>query len=122
MKLSGETSAQFAGKAKPKNAKLVHSVIETKIWETPQKCIVAFYHLRDESNSVTYLQGYVYYPLDSVVYKRISLKPIENVYNAPVGVMSVFFVNADQDSQKELAVVCSEEIHNHDMYGITLPN
>jgi hypothetical protein len=92
-------------------------VIETEAWATPQKCIIAFYHLHDESGFVTYLQGYVYYPLDSVLYKAISLEPIERVHNAPVGVMSVFFVNADQNNQKELAVLCSEEIHNRDVYG-----
>jgi hypothetical protein len=115
MKLSGETSAQFAEKVKPENSEVIHLVVETDVWQTAQKCIIAFYQVAKEGLDDVYV--YVYYPLDSLSYKSIRFGPIEGEGNSAAEILSVFFVNADQDTHKELAVLCAFDFDAYDVAG-----
>ncbi len=116
-KLKSETVEQFALRVKPEKSRLVHSVIETDIWQLAQKCIVAIYQVGSESDDPVAVKGVLYYPIDSASYKCIGFGPIDTVFNAPAEVLAVFFVNADKDSQKELAVLCGFDFHNRDAAG-----
>lgn len=115
---SSETAEQFVFRIKSDTLHVAHSVIETTIWTVDKKAIIAFfgYDAPDPNLGFNLIVGYVYYPIDSDIYRQIPLEIIEEDGGLPE-VISVFFVNADADNPKELGVLCKYTQRHYDYSG-----
>jgi hypothetical protein len=116
----GETAAEFAGSILPNDsARLVSQVLETKLWDSTKKIIIAFYSAtieftptQKEAFKEKVVQGYVFVPLVDGQYKRLLIDTYTQE-GADAYVETVFFANADKDKQKELIILCSWDQNGH---------
>lgn len=116
---ANESVETFIKRLKPDTVELAHSIIETKIWNTSNKAIIAFYGYDDTSDlniGFNKIFGHLYLPTGNNIYRDISFGPIEEDGGYPK-IISVFFANADTDRPKELIVLCKYEQHHYDYGG-----
>lgn len=114
-----ETAEMFANRSKPDTTELAHPVIETSIWDTDGKAIIAFYGYddpKDVNTGFNKVFGHVYMPVGQNIYRDISFGPIEEDGGYPK-IISVFFANADNDNSKELIVLCKYDQRHYDYSG-----
>ena len=95
-------------------------VIETKVWGQ-ERCIIGFYirpyHL---PNTIDELEldviGYLYRPVGINSYERILIDTFENEGGC-AEIISVFFVNTDNDTTHELGVLAKWPVRHYQIYG-----
>ena len=99
---------------------LGHQIIETDIWDRTNKSIIAFYGFDDPKDpNIGYdeIQGHLFMSVEKGIYRDISFGPITQDGGLPE-IVSVFFANADKDTEKELIVLCKlEQTHHYDYSG-----
>jgi hypothetical protein len=112
-----ESAKEIAERFKPKDAEIVHEVIQTKVWGK-KDVIIVFYasrYIDDQSTTVPferqYVEGYLLIPDDAKNYKKVLIYKFEDD-NVETIIQSVFFANADKDSEKELIILttCSHRL------------
>lgn len=126
-KYAGETPEQFVERTKPDSSTVVHSVLQTKKIGTQENALMVFYskpmfqqrlHKPDDyaPQIGVYILGYLFIPQASQKYERILIDTIFPDGGDPE-ILSVFNVNADDDKEKELAVLCIYEQRHYDYNG-----
>lgn len=90
------------------NYKIGHRVIETKEWLNDIITIIVFFDIYYPDEDSENVEGHVYFSFDEKKYYSIG---IDTFY--PEGrkatIEYVFFENVDEDSEKELVILCSWE-------------
>jgi hypothetical protein len=115
IKKISESSEQFVKRIMPDTLTLAHTVIETGVWDSTGKAIIALYRY-DSEDEVSTVLGHVYLKNDSSEYQDITFGPIEGEQN-PVEILSLFFANADDDKEKELFVLSTWKTKHYDAEG-----
>ncbi|ANH83129.1 hypothetical protein A8C56_21010 [Niabella ginsenosidivorans] len=121
-----ESIEQFADRIRPDSSTLIeHQIFETKNFD-PKNAILAFYQktITETYQTGTYtdhdqyniILGYLYLPSTENNYRRILIDTIPPDGGDPE-ILSVFYVNADKDTDKELAVLCKYEQRHYDYGG-----
>lgn len=118
-RVGSETAEAFVKRIMPDTTELVHPIIETNVWDSAAKAIIAFYGYDDKKDINTgfnTITGYVYLPLGKNAYRAIQFGTIDEEGGYPE-VISVFFANADKDKAKELVVLVMHEQRHYDYSG-----
>lgn len=111
------TARQIAENFKPEKSEIVHQVIETKVWGK-KNVIIVFYetkYIDSESTTTPYerqfVEGYLLIPDSKNKYQKVLIYKFEDDNVATI-VNSVFFANADNDTEKELIILttCSHRL------------
>lgn len=95
---------------KPKNAVIVHQIIETNIWEM-KNVVIVFYeskYLDNDKRERQYIEGYLLIPNQKNQYKKVLISKFVDD-NVDTEINSVFFANADNDKEKELIVLTKNQ-------------
>ncbi len=97
---------------------LAHPVIETKEWDPLKKVILCFLRYtkttryENETGEETYIVGHVLVPTAPNTYKQILIDSFMEDYGGEPIIETVFFVNADKDKEREIAIMVSyKSIH-----------
>jgi hypothetical protein len=95
-------------------------VIETQVWGQ-ERCIIGFYirpyHLPNTMEELELdLIGYLYRPIGNYSYERILIDTFENEGGC-AELLSVFFVNADKDTAREVGVLVKWPVRHYQIYG-----
>ncbi len=109
-----EDPRKVAEQFKPENAAIVHSVIQTSLWGK-ENSIIVFYESRYTSmdeyqdglrypHEYQYVDAYLLIPDEKNEYEKVLIHHFEDD-NVDTEIQSVFFANADSDSQKELIIL-----------------
>lgn len=114
-----ETIDAFAARNAPLQSELVHTVIQTTAWDTPNS-VIAFYKrdVKEGSTPETIVDGYLFLPRSAGNYEKILIHHFEEEGDT-ARIEAVFFANADRDPAKELVVLCSWK-QNHAIVKGTL--
>lgn len=112
--LGQETKEQIAERLKPEKSELIHTVIQQDIWGN-KDVIIAFYETRyidsisgTEPYERQFVEGYLYLKKNKD-YTKVLISKFEDD-NVDTNITSVFFANADKDSEKEL-IILSTVVH-----------
>ncbi|OXA93099.1 hypothetical protein [Flavobacterium hercynium] len=112
-----QIAKEVAERFKPKDAEIVHEVIQTKVWGK-KDVIIVFYasrYIDDQSTTIPferqYVEGYFLIPDGAKNYKKVLIYKFEDD-NVETIIQSVFFANADKDSERELIILttCSHRL------------
>ena len=98
---------------------LAHPVIETNVWDSSSKSILALFGYDDTTDiNVGYnaIYGHLYIPVGPNTYRNVNFGPITEDGGYPE-VISVFFANADKGKEKELIVMCKYWQKHYDYDG-----
>lgn len=112
-----ESVEQFTLRCKPSlNEELCSDVIETDLWNSKNKMIIAFYSVIESQKSREkdieyFVSGYIFIPIGNEIYTRISIDQYVQE-GGDAKIESVFFANADKDQKNEMIILCSWE-QNH---------
>lgn len=112
-RLEKETAEEFALRLKPDSLELAHKVIETASWGSKGRIIIAFYNkpmvhiFSDPVDTIKrqYITGVLYIATVNNRYQKAIIDTLNEYDN----VESVFFANADRDSDLELVILFSTE-------------
>ena len=110
IQLKDTRKQKIAEHFKPKNAVIVHQIIETDIWEM-KNVVIVFYeskYLDEDKRERQYLEAYLLIPNQKNQYKKILISKFEDD-NVDTEINSVFFANADRDKEKELIILTKNE-------------
>ena len=104
------TKQSVAELFKPKNASIVHQIIETDIWEM-KNVILVFYesrYLDEDQRERQYIEGNLLIPNQKNQYKKVLISKFEDD-NVDTEINSIFFANADKDKEKELIILTKNQ-------------
>jgi len=103
-----ETAEEFAIRLKPDSSEIAHEIIETEALDISKKTIIAFYSQdfisikeKQEQNRII---GLAFVPTGENKYDRILIDTLYD-YSSPFTIEAVFFVNANSDKDRELAIL-----------------
>jgi hypothetical protein len=124
-----ESADAFIQRQKPPHAKRVHQIIETGKWIENKNIILVFFSYGDSTGYALdtietgmgydkFIFGYLYLPLDGNNYTKILIDtfPVRN--NELINIESVFFTNADENPDKELAIIVTKYVDQSTYHGI----
>ncbi|QSE97988.1 hypothetical protein [Fulvivirga lutea] len=117
-RMPNESPEQFVERTIPDTLKLAHSIIESTEWSKDSKAIIAFYGYDqpDANQGFNTIFGYIYLPVSKDSFKRIELEPIYEDAGLPE-IISIFYVNADNDTPRELGVLCRYWTRSYEHMG-----
>ena len=118
-RIPGEPALQFVVRARPLYMEfpqeMTPRIIETREW-TPEPSIIAFYtqkyYVNEDGDLPKYNYrsfGYLFVPTGKDTYKRMLIDTFNNG-GKPVKIENAFFVNADNDNDKELVVMATSQV------------
>ena len=117
-RFENETVEQFVTRLKPDSTEIAHKIIETSSWVKRKKIIIAFYtkpvvHIYSDPADTLRTQstiGIIYIEKEKRQYQKILI----DTFKEGSDIESLFFANADKDSDLELCVLLS---YRPDLYS-----
>ncbi|MGH2665869.1 hypothetical protein [Flavobacterium sp.] len=108
LRYENETASDFADRILPNQSKIIGKVVETSLWDNKTKTIIVFYKSKTLNEFKKYNSfGQVFIEMEKNVFKSIYIDGSADSSLDGIFIESVFFVNADKDTDKELAVMYS---------------
>jgi len=125
--LINSSPTEIAESLKPKNSKIVHSVIQAN-FSGATNVIIAFYEtkytMKDKYKTTRqFVEGYLLIPDGKNRYKKTLINKFEDD-NVDSKIESIFFANVDKDKDKELVIISTVQhnlqgLYEGTEYGIT---
>ena len=117
VKKSTESSLDYILRVKPNEDNLTFKILESYEWDSKNPSIIAFYEIPHETDYPAELMGHIYMKQYDVDYYR------DIVFGNFVGeieypeIIDVFWMNIDEDKEKELFVLSKYYSRHYDFTG-----